>query len=44
MKMNELYIAPSVEVVNVTVEKGFAASDKPWDDNSGDGSDAPAGV
>ena len=39
MKMNELYIAPSVEVVNVAVEKGFAASN--YTGQGGQGEDAP---
>lgn len=41
MKKNELYIAPEVEVVNVVVEKGFAASpdtgDWTGDDPQGEG-------
>ena len=41
MKMNEIYEAPAVEIVKVSVEAGFAAS--PGDVNPGDsnGENAP---
>jgi hypothetical protein len=29
MKMNEIYEAPELEILNVVVEKGFAASNDP---------------
>ena len=42
MKKNELYIAPEVEVINVMVEKGFAASyESDIEDGGGQGSGAP---
>ena len=42
MKMNEIYEAPELEVLNVMIEKGFAASpDKESDPNFGGGIDDP---
>lgn len=38
MKMNEIYEAPMLEILNVCVEAGFAASDEvtpPTGDNEG---------
>lgn len=38
MKKDELfYVAPEVEVVEVVIEKGFAATEQ-WDTNTGNGS------
>ena len=36
MKMNEIYEAPVLEVLNVMVEKGFAASPTGSEGNFGD--------
>ena len=36
MKMNEIYEAPELEVLNVMIEKGFAASVTPDEDSDPD--------
>ena len=42
MKMNEIYEAPELEVLNVMIEKGFAASPGGGHGaGEGDGEDAP---
>ena len=33
MKMNEMYVAPELEVLEVLVEKGFAATGDSFEDN-----------
>ena len=38
MEKKELYVAPEVEILEVSVEKGFAATYK------GDGEDLPEGL
>lgn len=37
MEKEILYVAPQVEVLEVEVEKGFAASNEGWEDNPGQG-------
>lgn len=42
--MNEkFYVAPEVEIVEVAIEQGFAATneDNPYNGNGGQGEDAP---
>ena len=37
MEKKEMYVAPEVEIINVSVEKGFAGSDPSFSDDGSEG-------